>query len=315
MTKLTFIIEEQDADERIDVVLTRLFEGATRSGIQKLIERKRVYVNGMIDGSKNRRIKEGDLVEICLEEPVLSGASPENIPIAVIYEDDDLLVVDKPKGMVVHPAAGNLTGTLVNGIMHHCRGQLSSINGVIRPGIVHRIDKNTSGLLVIAKNDRTHQSLAEQFAVHSVTRVYRAIVYNNFTEDEGVIDAPIARDPKNRLRMAVIQKNGKNAKTHYRVLERFGNFTYIEAVLETGRTHQIRVHMAHIKHPLLGDELYGPKKAAFKAEGQMLHAGILGFMHPSIGEYMEFDSPLPADFEEILRKLRSNALCSIADPS
>ncbi|MDI9493165.1 MAG: RluA family pseudouridine synthase [Bacillota bacterium] len=305
MMRIAFKIEEQDAGERMDIVLSRLLEDTSRSGVQKLIEKGGVLVNGIPVLLKKHKLAEGDLVEVNIEEPVLLEASPENIPLNIVYEDEDLLVVDKPKGMVVHPAAGNPTGTLVNGVLYHCRGRLSSINGVIRPGIVHRIDKDTSGLLVIAKNDKAHQSLAEQFAAHTITRAYRAIVHNNFTEDKGLVDAPIGRDPKNRLRMAVVQRNGKEARTHYRVLERFGKFTYIEAVLETGRTHQIRVHMAHINHPLLGDPLYGPKRSAIKAEGQMLHAKTLGFRHPSTGEYMEFDSPLPEDFDQMLAKLRS----------
>jgi 23S rRNA pseudouridine1911/1915/1917 synthase len=304
MMKLAFKIEEQDAGERMDIVLAKLLANTSRSSVQKLIEKGGVLVNETPVLLKKHKLEEGDLVEICIEEPIPMEASPENIPLKIVYEDEDLLVVNKPKGMVVHPAAGNPTGTLVNGVLYHCRGRLSSINGVIRPGIVHRIDKDTSGLLVIAKNDKTHQSLAEQFAAHTITRAYRAIVYNNFAEDEGVVDAPIGRDPKNRLRMAVVQRNGKEARTHYRVLERFGQYTYIEAVLETGRTHQIRVHMAHINHPLLGDPLYGPKRAGMKVEGQMLHAKTLGFCHPSSGEYMEFDSPLPEDFEQMLAKLR-----------
>lgn len=304
MTRIPIKIEEQDAEERMDIVLPELLENTSRSSIQKLIEKGNVLVNGVPVTSKKYKLKEGDLVEVRIEDPTPLQAEPENIPLSIIYEDADLLVVNKPKGMVVHPAAGNWTGTLVNGILYHCQGRLSSINGVIRPGIVHRIDKDTSGLLVVAKNDNSHQKLAEQFAAHTITRAYRAIVHNNFTEDEGVIDAPIGRDPKNRLRMAVTERNGKQAITHYKVLERFGRFTYIEATLETGRTHQIRVHMAHINHPLLGDELYGPKKSPVKTNGQVLHAKTLGFPHPSSGEYIEFDSPLPEDFCEILNKLR-----------
>lgn len=304
MTRIPIKIEEQDAEERMDIVLPELLENTSRSSIQKLIEKGNVLVNGVPVTSKKYKLKEGDLVEVRIEDPTPLQAEPENIPLSIIYEDADLLVVNKPKGMVVHPAAGNWTGTLVNGILYHCQGRLSSINGVIRPGIVHRIDKDTSGLLVVAKNDNSHQKLAEQFAAHTITRAYRAIVHNNFTEDEGVIDAPIGRDPKNRLRMAVTERNGKQAITHYKVLERFGRFTYIEATLETGRTHQIRVHMAHINHPLLGDELYGPKKSPVKTNGQVLHAKTLGFLHPSSGEYIEFDSPLPENFCEILNKLR-----------
>lgn len=304
MTRIPIKIEEQDAEERMDIVLPELLENTSRSSIQKLIEKGNVLVNGVPVTSKKYKLKEGDLVEVRIEDPTPLQAEPENIPLSIIYEDADLLVVNKPKGMVVHPAAGNWTGTLVNGILYHCQGRLSSINGVIRPGIVHRIDKDTSGLLVVAKNDNSHQKLAEQFAAHTITRAYRAIVHNNFTEDEGVIDAPIGRDPQNRLRMAVTERNGKQAITHYKVLERFGRFTYIEATLETGRTHQIRVHMAHINHPLLGDELYGPKKSPVKTNGQVLHAKTLGFLHPSSGEYIEFDSPLPENFCEILNKLR-----------
>jgi len=294
MTRIPIKIEEQDAEERMDIVLPELLENTSRSGIQKLIEKGNVLVNGVPVTSKKYKLKEGDLVEVRIEDPTPLQAEPENIPLSIIYEDADLLVVNKPKDMVVHPAAGNWTGTLVNGILYHCQGRLSSINGVIRPGIVH----------VVAKNDNSHQKLAEQFAAHTITRAYRAIVYNNFTEDEGVIDAPIGRDPKNRLRMAVTERNGKKAITHYKVLERFGRFTYIEATLKTGRTHQIRVHMAHINHPLLGDELYGPKKSPIKTNGQVLHAKTLGFQHPSSGEFIEFDSPLPEDFCEILNKLR-----------
>ena len=243
-------------------------------------------------------------MEIYIPEPETLEITAEAIPLTIVYEDNDLLVVDKPAGMVVHPAPGNSSGTLVNALMYHCGDNLSSINGIIRPGIVHRIDKDTSGLLMVAKNDRAHSSLSSQLAEHSITRRYRAIVYNNIREDEGTVDKPIGRDPGNRLRNAVTDIGSKHAVTHYKVLERFGQFTYIEAVLETGRTHQIRVHMSYIRHPLLGDELYGPVKNRQGAKRQMLHAGILGFVHPSTGEYMEFQSPLPEDFEKVLNKLR-----------
>ena len=213
-------------------------------------------------------------------------------------------MVDKPRGMVVHPAVGNYTGTLVNSVMFHCGERLSSINGVIRPGIVHRIDKDTSGLLMIAKNDKAHESLSVQLAEHSITRRYQALVYHNIREDEGTVNAPLGRDPKNRLKRAVTNMNAKHAVTHYKVLERFGKYTLIEAQLETGRTHQIRVHMAYIKHPLVGDLLYGPKKQTVPVEGQMLHAKTLGFVHPRTGVYMEFDSPLPEYFVTILTGLR-----------
>ncbi|MBR5230213.1 MAG: RluA family pseudouridine synthase, partial [Firmicutes bacterium] len=219
-------------------------------------------------------------------------------------EDDDVLVVNKPKGMVVHPAVGNYTGTLVNAIMYHCGDRLSSINGVIRPGIVHRIDKDTSGLLMIAKNNKSHESLSAQLAEHSITRRYVALVHNNFAEDGGTVDAPIGRDPKNRLRMAVTKENSKHAVTHWQVLERLGKYTLIDARLETGRTHQIRVHMAYRNHPLVGDMVYGPKKPSLTEDGQMLHAKVLGFIHPSTGQYMEFARPLPDSFEKVLEKLR-----------
>lgn len=300
----SFTIDNEYSGARMDSVLACLIEEASRNSIQKLIEKGGVKVNGQVVTVKKYKLSKGDFVEVSLEEPEVLEAVPENIPIDIVYEDNDVLVVNKKKGMVVHPAAGNQSGTLVNAVLYHCGSSLSSINGVIRPGIVHRIDKDTSGLLMIAKNDKAHRNLAEQLASHSITRAYRAIVYSNFSEDEGIVNAPIGRDPRNRLRMAVTEVNGKTAVTHYRILERFGNFTYIEARLETGRTHQIRVHMSYINHPLLGDALYGPKKKLFGAESQMLHAKILGFRHPGSGEYMEFDSSLPQEFESVLEKLR-----------
>ena len=228
---------------------------------------------------------------------------PQNIPLEILYEDEDVIVVNKPRGMVVHPSAGNWDGTLVNAIMYHCGDSLSSINGAIRPGIVHRIDKDTSGLLMIAKNNKAHESLAEQLRVHSVTREYRALVYDNIREDELTIDIPIGRDERNRLRRAVNGSNPKEAVTHVKVLERYGKYTLIAARLETGRTHQIRVHLSHIKHPLVGDITYGPKKQIYGLDGQLLHAKTLGFIHPSTGEYMEFDSPLPDYFKDILERI------------
>ena len=232
---------------------------------------------------------------------------PENIPLDILYEDDDLLVVNKPKGMVVHPAAGHSSGTLVNAVLYHCRGNLSGINGVLRPGIVHRIDMDTTGALVICKSDFAHQSLAEQLSVHSITRKYRAIVHGNLHEDNGTVRGAIGRHPTDRKKMALNERNGKPAVTHYRVLERFGNYTYIECQLETGRTHQIRVHMASIGHPLLGDTVYGPKKCPLKnLQGQTLHAMILGFIHPRSGTYMEFEAPLPEYFSNLLTQFRKN---------
>ncbi len=288
---------------RIDLVLSLALEETSRSYIQKIIEKQRVFVDGKLCENKKYKVVEGQTIFITIPEPEILAVEPENIPIDIIYEDDDLLVVNKEKGIVVHPAVGNYTGTLVNAIMYHCGGKLSSINGVVRPGIVHRIDKNTSGLLVVAKNDKAHNSLALQFSEHTIERAYHAVVYSNIIENQGTISQPLGRDPKNRLKRAVTILNSKEAITHYKVLERFGKFTYIEARLETGRTHQIRVHMAYINHPLLGDDLYGPKKSAYKVEGQVLHAKTLGFVHPSTGKYMEFDSELPDHFTNILNKI------------
>ena len=232
---------------------------------------------------------------------------PEDIPLDILYEDSDVLVVNKPKDMVVHPAAGHYSHTLVNAVLYHCRGQLSGINGVLRPGIVHRIDMDTTGALVICKSDFAHQSLAEQLSVHSITRKYRAIVHGNLKEDEGTVRGAIGRHPTDRKKMAINERNGKPAVTHYRVLERFGNYTYIECQLETGRTHQIRVHMASIGHPLLGDAVYGPKKCPVKnLQGQTLHAMVLGFIHPRTGAYMEFEAPLPEYFSNLLLQFRKN---------
>ena len=242
-----------------------------------------------------------------LPKPEELNVEPENIPLDILYEDDDLLVVNKPKGMVVHPAAGHSSGTLVNAVLYHCRGNLSGINGVLRPGIVHRIDMDTTGALVICKSDFAHQSLAEQLSVHSITRKYRAIVHGNLKEDEGTVRGAIGRHPTDRKKMAINERNGKPAVTHYRVLERFGNYTYIECQLETGRTHQIRVHMASIAHPLLGDAVYGPKKCPVKnLQGQTLHAMVLGFIHPRTGAYMEFEAPLPEYFSNLLLQFRKN---------
>ena len=299
-----FLVDEDVAGQRLDAGLSALYPEKSRSFFQKLIEEGRVKVNGQVCQVKKYKLEAGDNLEVDIPEPKTLSLEPENIPLAIYYEDEDLLVVNKPKGMVVHPASGNEDGTLVNAIMYHCGDSLSTINGVVRPGIVHRIDKDTSGLLMIAKNDSAHNSLSKQLEEHSITRAYRAIVYNNIKEDEGTVDRPIGRDPRNRLKQAVTDVNSKRAVTHYRVLERFGDFTYIEARLETGRTHQIRVHMSYIKHPLLGDLVYGPQKKLFGVDTQMLHAKILGFVHPRTGEYMEFESPLPEEFEGVLEKLR-----------
>lgn len=301
---LTKAIEE-DIGCRLDMFLTDSLDDMSRSSIQKLISGGHVVVNDEVCTSKKRKMESGDEVRITIPMAEELDILPEDIPIDIVYEDDHVLVVDKAKGMVVHPGVGNMTGTLVNAIMYHCRDRLSSINGVERPGIVHRIDKDTSGLLMIAKTDQAHNSLAAQLAEHSSTRAYKAIVYNNFKEDEGRIDLPIGRHPTNRLKQAVTDINSRNAVTNYKVLERFGRFTFIEARLETGRTHQIRVHMSYMKHPLLGDSLYGPAKNSFGVEGQMLHAYLLGFVHPATGEYMEFESPLPREFSRVLERLRN----------
>ena len=303
--RLEFTIDKDKI--RLDMSFQNYFEEHSRSYWQKLIGGGSVSVNGQVETAKNKKLKVGDIVVCEIPEDKEIEIVPENIPLNIVYEDDDVLVVDKPKEMVVHPAVGNYTGTLVNAIMYHCKDRLSSINGEIRPGIVHRIDKNTSGLLMIAKNDKAHNALAEQLKEHSSTRKYLAIVYNNFNQDKGVVDAPIGRDPRNRLKQAINYQNGKEAITHYTVKERFGKFTLVECVLETGRTHQIRVHMAHINHPLLGDDVYGPEKNKVGAKGQMLHAYILGFKHPTTGEYMEFESPLPEEFEKVIEKLRKES--------
>ncbi len=301
---LTFTAGEGDEGRRLDAALAELLEGCSRSHVQKLVEEGKVQVGGLMETTKKRKLKAGEEITVFMDAPVELEALPQNIPLNIVYEDADVLVVDKPAGLVVHPGAGNPDGTLVNGILYHCGDSLSSINGVIRPGIVHRIDKDTSGLLMVAKNDKAHQSLAAQLEAHTILRAYRAIVLHNLKEDKGRIVAPIGRDPKNRLRMAVVPNGGRHAATNYEVLERFGSCTYIEARLETGRTHQIRVHMSHIKHPLLGDSLYGPEKNNSGATRQMLHAETLGFVHPTSGDRLEFHSPLPEDFQTVLDRLR-----------
>lgn len=299
----------EDAGTRLDAFIGCNTEDLSRSYAVRLIEQGRVSVNGKAVSSKKHKLSSGDLVEISIPEPESLDIQAEDIPLEIVYEDEDVVVVNKQRGMVVHPGPGNWNGTLVNAVMYHCGSSLSSINGVIRPGIVHRIDKDTSGLLMIAKNDRAHESLAEQLKVHSVTREYTALVFDNISQDEMTIDAPIGRDERNRMRRAVFGSGAKDAVTHIRVRERFGSHTLISARLETGRTHQIRVHMAYVKHPLVGDELYGPRRQpekmfGHKLNGQLLHAGTLGFVHPSSGEYMEFHSDLPELFEAILDGLR-----------
>lgn len=297
-----FIIEEEHEGLRIDAVLANLIEEASRSYIQKLIEGGSVFLDGCVQLSKKQKLLVGQKVEITFPEPVVLDVLPQQMELDIVYEDSELIVVNKPKGLVVHPAVGNLDGTLVNGLLHHCK-DLSSINGVQRPGIVHRIDKDTTGLLVVAKTDNALKRLSAQMAAHSVIRKYKAIVWFGINDEEGTIDAPLGRDPRNRLKRAVVP-DGKRAVTHFKVLEKLGTFTFIEAQLETGRTHQIRVHMAYIKHPLLGDTLYGPQKQPYGLNGQMLHAGLLGFHHPSDGRYMEFSVDLPENFKQVLEKIR-----------
>lgn len=300
--EFALLVSPEQAGTRIDVAVSELVPDLTRSGAQKLLLEDWVAVNGS-SVSKNYKLKAGDRVTVTVPEPTLLDVKPENIPLTIVYEDDDLLVVDKPKGMVVHPAAGNPDGTLVNALMAHCGDSLSGINGVIRPGIVHRIDKDTSGLLIVAKNDFAHLHLAEQIKEHSFTREYRAIVHGNLREDQGTVDAPIGRSPKDRKKMAVTDKNSRTAVTHYEVLERFPQYNYIQCRLETGRTHQIRVHMAYLGHPVAGDLVYGPKNTPKQLNGQCLHAGLIGFVHPRTGEYMEFTSELPPYFQTFLRGL------------
>ena len=294
--------EAADRGSRLDKFLSEALPEVSRSRIQKLLEEGRILKDGSVPkGSEKLRGTEHFLITLPPPEPLKIEA--ENIPLDIVYEDKDLIVVDKPRGMVVHPAPGNYSGTLVNALMWHFEGELSGINGVLRPGIVHRIDKDTAGLLVVCKTDRAHQGMAQMLKTHDIERVYHAIVFGNIKEDTGTVDAPIGRDEQDRKKMG-IRKDGRRAVTHYKVLERFGEFTYIEAQLETGRTHQIRVHMRSIGHPLLGDTVYGSSRNPYHLEGQALHAMILGFVHPRTGEYMEFTAPLPEYFVKLLTKLR-----------
>lgn len=303
MEHLTFLIEPQESGVRIDRFLSDKCADHSRSYLQKLLKEGQVSVNSR-PAKANYKVQEGDFVNLTLPDMEEPDIIPQEIPLDILYEDDYLLVVNKPKDMVVHPSAGHMEGTLVNAVLAHCKGNLSGINGVLRPGIVHRIDKDTTGALLICKDDATHRNLAEQLKAHSIRRRYRAVAYGNFKDDEGVVEGPIGRHPIDRKKMAVNYKNGKDAVTHYRVLERFGNAAYIECRLETGRTHQIRVHMASIGHPLLGDEIYGSGKNPYHLQGQALHAMVLGFQHPHTGEYMEFEAPLPDYFVKLLDKLR-----------
>lgn len=296
-------VEKEDIGTRIDVFVSENFDDISRSGVQKLIEQGHITVNEK-NIKSNYKLRNKDIIKVEIPEPVEIEILPEDIPLDILYEDNDVIVINKPQGMVVHPAPGHYSGTLVNALMYHCKGELSGINGVMRPGIVHRIDKDTSGVIMAAKNNMAHQSLALQLAEHSITRKYNAIVFNKLKEDEGTIDAPIGRHPEDRKKMCVRDKNSRHAVTHYRVIEHLGKYDLIEAQLETGRTHQIRVHMSYIGHPLLGDEVYGKRKQPFSTKGQVLHARVLGFVHPRTGEYMEFESELPEYFKKLIEKLK-----------
>ncbi len=303
MEEMIYNISSDEKGIRIDKFLSSKFEDKSRSFIQGLIENEGVLVNDKKIKS-NYKLKENDKIEIKMPEVKELEVEAENIPLNIIYEDKDVIVVNKPKGMVVHPAPGNYTGTLVNALLYHCK-DLSSINGVIRPGIVHRIDKDTTGILVVAKNDNAHNKLSEQLKVHSMKREYYALVEGRIKKDSGTIDKPLARSKKDRLKIAITPE-GKRAVTHYEVIERFKNASLVKCILETGRTHQIRVHMASIGYPLVGDPTYGFKKGKFKNEGQMLHAKTLGFIHPTTNEYMEFTSELPENYKELLENLRKD---------
>ncbi len=298
-----FLADGENDGTRLDRFLQEMLPGHSRSFLQKIVEEGRAEVNGKAV-SKNFRLSVGDAVHLEVPAPKELDVLPEDIPLEIVYEDSDLLVVNKPKGMVVHPAPGNPSGTLVNALLFHCKGKLSGINGVLRPGIVHRIDKDTSGLLMVAKSDQAHLGLAEQIQVHSFDRIYETVVYGGFKEDEGTVNAPIGRHPVDRKKMAVTASHSREAVTHFEVVERFTGFTRLRVKLETGRTHQIRVHMAYIGHPVAGDSVYGPKKVISELGGQCLHAGRIGFTHPLTGKRMTFESALPEYFVRFIKKLK-----------
>ena len=299
------LLEVSEEEGRLDKYLSDKLENMTRSYLKKLIsDDKAVLVNGN-PAKPNYKLKPGDIIDLAVPEPIELEIKAENIPLDIVYEDNDMLVVNKPQGMVVHPAAGNYTGTLVNALLYHCGDSLSGINGEKRPGIVHRIDKDTSGLLLVAKNDNAHQKLSSQIKEHSLTRAYKALVHGNIKQDSGRIDAPIGRHPSDRKKMTITDKNSREAVTNFRVIERYGRYTFVECILETGRTHQIRVHMSKNGHPIVGDKTYGVKKEEFNLAGQLLHAYKVGFIHPVSGEYMEFVSELPDYYMNVLDRLRN----------
>lgn len=299
MEQFAYQIGPEEDDERLDKWMSSAIADLSRSYIQKCIKDNQVLINGKPQKA-SYRLKVDDEIVFHIPKAMEPAIEAENIPLSILYEDPDLLIVDKPKGMVVHPAPGHYSGTLVNAVMYHCRDNLSGINGVLRPGIVHRIDRDTTGSLIICKNDHAHNSIAEQLKEHTITRKYRAIVHGVIDAEEGTVNAPIGRDPKDRKKMAINEQNGKPAITHYKVLRCFQEYTYIECQLETGRTHQIRVHMSSIGHPLLGDEVYSQRKSPYHLCGQTLHAMVIGFIHPSSGEYLEITAPLPDYFDHLL---------------
>ena len=303
MNEYSFMCQDDVTDARIDRCIADMYQDMSRSYIQKLIKDGLVFANGKACKA-SYRVAEGDIISFTAPDAVLPDIEPEDIPLDILYEDDDVLVVNKPKGMVVHPAPGHYSGTLVNALMYHCRDNLSGINGVLRPGIVHRIDMDTTGSLLVCKNDRAHMSIASQLKEHTINRVYTCIVHGVMKDDFGRIEAPIGRSEKDRKKMAVNAKNGKEAITNYKVVERFEKYTMVKCKLETGRTHQIRVHLSSIGYPIAGDELYCSLKPPCKLKGQALHAGLIGFKHPSTGEYMEFTAPDPDYFDRLIKAIR-----------
>lgn len=300
---VSIVIDDDCGGCRLDRILSDVLCEYSRSFVQNLFLNGLVSCNGK-EVSKSFKPKSGSVIEFTVPEPKEISLEPENISLDIVYEDDDLLVVNKPRGMVVHPAPGNYDSTLVNALLWHCKGNLSGINGVIRPGIVHRIDKDTSGLLLVAKNDNAHVSLSRQISVHSLDREYRAVIHGHLKEEEGTVDAPIGRSPNDRKKMCVTNHNSKNAVTHYKVLEEYKDYSFVALKLETGRTHQIRVHMAHLGHPVAGDPVYGPKNGATSLNGQCLHAGLIGFVHPSTGEHIRLEAPLPDYFTDFIRRVK-----------